>query len=376
MVGQPIAQPAADAAQRKRRALGIDGPGRSRDDHGAAAHQVLIQRKARLLVEFLRRDHHQKVGAGIDVAVAQVFHIDAVIAGDALLDGAEAVTLRGHSGHARRRRGQHQADGARKAAGEAAQTGLQRRAEIIAVKGAGRQLHDLLLVLQGEIEVERGLIAERGDHGLKAPLIEQAPGERSIAGFGLDKLQAELAVTAVGQGLRLTADRVPVIDEHFGQQGVRRHVGAQGDRGFDLIEQLTAAAIAVQHVADSAGHVKFGVAQQDFGLAAERGLDLDKVGESQGLVFAAVLNEHIEIGVDQRRLIAIGDLKGRGPNIELFVGLLLGGSILGRIDEFHAHLAPGGDGVLRQQIAQLRRQRRQQGVGALGEITADKQRFL
>jgi hypothetical protein len=105
-----------------------------------------------------------------------------------------------------------------------------------------------------------------------------------------------------------------------------------------------------------------GLRSSTSGWPADSGLDLDEVAKAQGLVLAAVLHQHVEIGIHQRGLVAVRDLERRCLDAEFLVGLLLGGGVLGRVDELHAHIAAGGDRVLAQQVAQLGYQRREQRV--------------
>src|SRR5690606_42081267 len=79
-------------------------------------------------------------------------------------------------------------------------------------------------------------------------------------------------------------------------------------------KQVATALEAVEDFADAAGDVVFGVTQLHVQLHLVAFFHFDQVLKAQDLELVAVLDQHVEVGVDQRGLVFVGDLKGNRAN--------------------------------------------------------------
>ena len=174
----------------------------------------------------------------------------------------------------------------------------------------------------------------------------------------------------------MIGDRFAVFRELLGQALVARYVAYHLDSSPDAVKQVAASLVAVEHLLDCPGQVELGVAQLNVQRVVGAGLDLDEVAEAQDFVAVAVLHQNIEVGIDQGSLVAVGDLERHRSNTVFLVGLLLQLGVFRGVDDLDAHLSLAGDLVLLQQGAELRHQRRQQGMGFGAEVTPQQKGLL
>ena len=102
---------------------------------------------------------------------------------------------------------------------------------------------------------------------------------------------------------------------------------------------------------DRSADVVLGIAKLYFSRGVAGCLYFNQIGEPQRLVFVPILNQDIEIGVDQGRLIAIGNLKGGGVNAKLLIGLLLQFGVTCRVDKLYPDFTFAGNFVLADKVA-------------------------
>ena len=112
----------------------------------------------------------------------------------------------------------------------------------------------------------------------------------------------------------------------------------------------------------------------EVGLAAH--LDLDQVAKAQDLVLVAVLHQHVEVGIHQARLVAVGDLERHRADAVLGIRLVLPLRVVRGIEKFQSNTAVTRHFVLGQEVLDLRHQGGQQRVGLGAEVAAQQQRLL
>ena len=131
---------------------------------------------------------------------------------------------------------------------------------------------------------------------------------------------------------------------------VGRDIADELDWLVDALEQATPHLVIVDHIFYRPGDVVFRIAQQNVRRGVGGGSHFDQVVISQHLVLAAVLHQDIEIGVHQRRLVAIRYLEGCGPDTETFIGLLFLFRVFRRVYEFDTDPAFSRDCIFPQQV--------------------------
>ena len=97
--------------------------------------------------------------------------------------------------------------------------------------------------------------------------------------------------------------------------------------------------------------IVFRITQHDLRLGIGRGAHFDQVIETQRVVLAAIAHEDIEIGIDQRRLVAVRHLEGCRCDAIALVCLLFQLRMCGRIDKFDAYFALARQLIFPDQVA-------------------------
>ena len=377
----PLPGPAQGETARER--VGVGAVAAGRHQQRAAPHQVLIDREALPVAQRLRRHDHQRVDLRRYFTIVQVDVLHRIVAGELLLQKlprgerllrpAERV-LGGDGG------GQADADGAQKAGGDPLQRRLHRRGDrsrAVLVLGP----HDERLIAGREDQVEVvGLRREqrRGDR-LQAVAVGQLLPARSSSGAGVDLPERQRAARPLGQragGFHHRGARLVQVGRQRGRRHVQRQLrGTAPRRTAQRREQRIDAAEPRRRLLDGARQIVLEVAQAHLDGGAAAAVDPYQVLEPQHLVLIAVADQHVEVGVDDALLEAVLDLEGRGADAVALRGLFLGLRVGAGVDHLGGDGAAAGDAVLLQQAADLRRQRRQQRMGALAQVGADQQRL-
>ena len=372
--------PLAGAAQRQTAGerIRVDPVAAGGHQQRAAPHQVLVDGEALPLAHRLRRHDQQRVDLRRHLALAQVDLLHRVVVGELLLQelpGGKRLLRPPERvlGEAGRR--QPDADGAQEPGGDPLQRRLDRRGDRRrAVLVLGPHDERLLAGLQDQVEVV-GLRREQRhrDRPQSVPVGELLPPGRAV-GAGVDLPVHQRAARALGQRASgLGHQRARFVQ--LRRQRVRGHVQRQLHGIAQRREQRVDAAEPGRRLLDGARQVVLEVAQPHLGTPVAAAIDPDQILEAQHLVLVAVADQHVEVGVDDALLEAVLNLKGRGPDAVALRGLLLGLWIGAGVDYLGGDRAAAGDAVLLQQAADLRRQRRQQGMGALAQVGADHQRL-
>ena len=129
---------------------------------------------------------------------------------------------------------------------------------------------------------------------------------------------------------------------------------------------------AVDHLLDRARQVVLEVAQTNGDVHAVE-LDLDQILKGEGLVLIAVADQHIEVGVDHRSLVAGGELEGDALDAVVLVRLLLDLRVRRRVEELGPHALAAEGPVFLDQVADARDEGGEQRVGLAREVAADQQ---
>ena len=95
---------------------------------------------------------------------------------------------------------------------------------------------------------------------------------------------------------------------------------------------------AVHRFLDGTGQVVFQIAQLDIRRATLVRADLNEVLEVQHFGLVTVTDENVEVGVEDRGLVAARHLERRRADAVDLVGLGLRVGILGGINDFQLHL--------------------------------------
>ena len=378
-------QPVRQAGLHRRR---VQGLGRQRgavaaggDRQGAAAHQELVHGEDGLVVQVRGIHHHQHVRRGRGDAVVQVGAFDVEVRAQHLAQALELVARRLlhlhlllHVGRRRLRRGQR--DGLQQPDGKTLQAFLDAAPQTVLVQRLRqRQLKHGLAVGQSEVEVEGVGVEQAGGHGPKAVVGADLRRHFASAGVRVHGLGAQLAVGLLDhfgeQRVELPAQR----DQRLGQPFVGGEVAGELHRAGQVVEDAAAALESVQHLLDGAGDVVLWILQLHVQVVLALHFDFDQIAKAQHFVLVAVLHQHVEVGVDQACLVAVGHLERHRTNAVLGVGFVFEFRVRGGVDQLQAHLAGAGHFVLRQQVLQLRRQRRQQRMRLGAEVAAQQQRF-
>ena len=90
----------------------------------------------------------------------------------------------------------------------------------------------------------------------------------------------------------------------------------------------------------------------------------------------AIPDQEVEIGIDDRCLVAVADAEGAGLNAIDLVGLSLQLLIIARIEDLDLDLAPGGNLVLAQHVANTGYQGGKQGMCPFAEVAPDQELLL
>ena len=377
MMGQPAFQPggARRGGQGLAGEIGLIGSGG--DGHRAAAHQELVDGEQLLFGEGGRVRQHQQIGRFRHGPLGQIGgrHAEVVFKGAAQLDELIAAhALLGHVGRRRFRR--HQGDAAQQPGGEAFQPFLDGALGGLRRQGfRQRNLHDGLAIVDGQVEVEEIGVEQAGRHGLESVVGGNLPGQAAVPGLRVQKFHGQLAVAFGRQLIQHPGQQAAKLGQRLGQLGIPGNIAGELHRLLNVGEQAAAALEAVQNFLDAAGQVVFRVAQLHIQIRFAAHLHLDQVAEAQHLVLVAVAQQHIEIGIDQARLVAVRHLEGHGANAVLGVRLVLQFRVFGRVDDLHPEVAAPGHFELREQIPHARHQRGQQRMGLGAEIAADQQGF-
>ena len=332
-----------------------------------------------MLVERLRVHHEQHFRRRRRLAPGQACSLEVEVGAEHVAQGSVLVPrwLRHLLRHVRWRRFRcGNGNRLQEARREALEALLDAALEAVGVERLGDgHLHHRLAVGEREVEVEGVGVEQARRHGAEAEVLGDLQRDRAIAGVGVHHLHRQLAVRL---GLKLREHGVEIdtqVGKRLRQLRRRREIADKGDVVADAVEHAAAALKAEEHLLDAAGDVVFGVAKLHVEVCLAPHLDVDQFAKAEHFVFVAVLDEHVEIGVDEARLIAVCHLKRHRADAVLGVGLVLEFRIVRRIDQFEAHLAVAGHFVFRQQVLELRCQRREQRMGLLAEVAANQERL-
>ena len=347
--------------------------------HRAAAHQELVDREYRLVVQVRWIHHHQHVRSSWHRAIVQVrrFHIEINgygIAQSLKLVAGRLLRLLAHvGGHGLRRR---QGDSLQQTGGETLQALVEAASQAIAIKGLRqRQLHHRFVVRQREVEVEGIDVKQARRHRPEAVVGGELLCKCAAVRLRIEYFRAQLAVRfgdhLVEHGGQLRAQGAQRVRQAFVGGDIAREL----HRLAHAVEHGTAALEAVQHLLDGAGDVVLRILQTHVEIGFATHLDFNEIAEAEHFVFVAVLHQHVEIGIDQARLVSIRHLERHRADAVFGVGLVLQFRIVGWVDQFEPHLPAAGHFVFGEQILQLRHQRRQQRMGLGAEVAAQQERF-
>ncbi len=86
-----------------------------------------------------------------------------------------------------------------------------------------------------------------------------------------------------------------------------------------------------------------GIAQLHVEVRFAGDFHFDQVAKTEHLELVAVLHQHVEVRIDEARLVSIRDLERHRVDAVLAVGFVFGFGILRRIDDFDVDLAVARD---------------------------------
>jgi hypothetical protein len=276
-----------------------------------------------------------------------------------------------------RRRRRVERDRAQHAGCEALDAGLDGACQTRPIERLGeRNRNGLIAGFEHHVEIEGRRIEQADDQRLEPELLGDGLGPAHVAGRGILDLEAEAIAGVAASSERIDSRSARKLGQGLGQAIGGGDEAAETHRLGQIGEEIAAALIAVEDLADDAGEVVLGVAQAHVQIGLALDLDVDQVLKAERLELIAVLDQDVEIGVDHRGLILGRGLEGDGADPVLLAGLALELGRALRVDEFDLDPAAAGDLILAQQIADLGDQRGQQGMRVGTEIAADQERLL
>ena len=148
-------------------------------------------------------------------AVGQVFEPDTVVPGNGFLERVEGRPANVEPRHLFVDRRHSQGHRAGKARGKSLEPRIQRGAEIGGIIVTCGQLHHLVRVGEGKVEVKLLVLVERGDHRPEAPFVGDLPRHSAAASLWLEEPGTELAPRPGNDVRQLCLERVFVTQQNL-----------------------------------------------------------------------------------------------------------------------------------------------------------------